>query len=55
MIQEHVIAGGLRGRNVNGRVMNTRAVREIRRNVDLNSRLWKHALTLLPSQTHFTD
>jgi hypothetical protein len=54
MIQEHVIAGGLRGRNVNGRAMSTRAVREIRRNVDLNTRLWHHALTLLPSQPLIT-
>lgn len=49
-----MIAGGLRGRNVNGRAMNTRAVREIRRNVDLNTRLWSHALTLLPSQPRIT-
>lgn len=55
MLQEHVIAGGLRGRNVNGRAMNTRAVREIRRNVDLNTRLWSHALTLLPSQPRITS
>lgn len=54
MIQEHVIAGGLRGRSVNGRAMSTRAVREIRRNVDLNTRLWNHALTLLPSASRIT-
>lgn len=50
MIQEHLIAGGLRGRNVAGRATTTRGVREIRRSVDLNSRLWKHALSLLPPE-----
>src|SRR5690606_37809137 len=54
MLQEHVIAGGLRGRNGNGRAMNTRSVREIRRNVDLNTRLWDHSLTLLPSKPRIT-
>jgi hypothetical protein len=49
-IQEHVISGGLRGRNSNGRAMNTRGVREIRRSVDLNTRLWNHALSLLPAR-----
>ena len=48
VIQEHVMSGGLRGRNTAGRAMTTRGVREIRRTVDLNSRLWQHALSLLP-------
>lgn len=51
MIQEHVISGGLAGRSRNGRQVNTRAVREIRRSVDLNSRLWTHALSLLREVT----
>ncbi len=55
MLQEHVISGGLRGRNGNGRAVSTRAVREIRRSVDLNSRLWNHALSLLPSQPLLTS
>jgi hypothetical protein len=50
IIQEHVISGGLRGRSSNGRTMSTRAVREIRRSVDLNTRLWSHAVSLLPAR-----
>lgn len=49
MIQEHVITGGQRGHASSGRTVQTRGVREIRRNVDLNSRLWQHALSLLPA------
>ena len=54
MIQEHLIGGGLRGRSAGGRAMTTRGVREIRRSVDLNSRLWSYALSLLPSQPVIT-
>ncbi len=46
-IQENLIKGGLRGRNVHGRNQQTRAVRGIDGDVKLNRALWVMAETML--------
>jgi hypothetical protein len=39
-VQENMIRGGVRGRNVNGGRMSTRAVNSVTENVRLNKALW---------------
>jgi hypothetical protein len=47
VIQENLVAGGLRGRSASGRSSQTRAIRAIREDIRINVGLWNHAMTLL--------
>lgn len=55
VIQEHVMRGGDSGHSASKRRMTTRAVNEIRRTVSLNTRIWNHALSFLPTPALITS
>lgn len=50
-----MIRGGDVGRSRLRRRVTTRAVNEIRRSVDINTRIWNHALSFLPAPALITS
>jgi hypothetical protein len=47
VIQENVIRGGLAGRSASNRSMRSRPIKSVKRDVELNTDLWKLATTLV--------
>jgi hypothetical protein len=47
VIQENVVAGGVRSCSRTGRASRTRAIRAKRENIRINPGLWNHAVTML--------